>query len=97
MMRKRTRRIEFLQERRRKNYFRLRYLLDMRRHCLDKFIAAELDKKIRREKRRYDATSRTLSITPKSPSHTDIARILGLPKGTIDSGYFYIRQAEKKK
>jgi hypothetical protein len=55
-----------------------------------------LDKKIRREKRRYAAVTRTLSITPKSPSHHDIARILGIPKGTIDSGYFYIRKTEER-
>jgi DNA-directed RNA polymerase specialized sigma24 family protein len=96
MMRNRTKRIQSLQERRRRNYFRLRYFLDMRRNCVDKFQAEDLDKKICLEQTRYEAVSKILAITPKSPSHNDIARILGLPKGTIDSVYYYIRRSGKK-
>jgi hypothetical protein len=96
-MGRRTRRIQVLQEKRRRNYFRLRYFLELQRNCRDKFYAEKLEGQIRKEKRRYETVSRILAITPKSPSHSDIARILGLPKGTIDSGYFYIRRLQDGK
>jgi hypothetical protein len=95
-MRNRTRRIQFLIEKRRRTYFRLHYFLELRRTCRDRFRAIKLEKQIRKEKRRHEAVNRILSITPKSPSHSDIARILGLPKGTIDSGYFYIRRLQRR-
>jgi hypothetical protein len=95
-MRNRTRRIQFLIEKRRRTYFRLHYFLELRRTCRDRFRAIKLEMQIRKEKHRHEAVNRILSITPKSPSHSDIARILGLPKGTIDSGYFYIRRLQKR-
>jgi hypothetical protein len=95
-MQNRTRRVQHLKEKQRNGYFRVHVLLDMRKHCLDKFRASELDKKIRKEKQRLESIHRILSTTPKGPSHTDIARILGLPKGTIDSGFFYLRGKFKK-
>ncbi|MDR1625351.1 MAG: hypothetical protein LBT33_02330 [Spirochaetia bacterium] len=93
----RTRRIQFLVEKRRRVYFRIHYYHELLRSCRDRFHAAELERKIRKEKRRYETVNRILSNTPKSPSHSDIARILGLPKGTVDSGFFYIRRTLKRK
>jgi hypothetical protein len=93
----RTRRIQGLLEKRRRTYFRLHYFLELLRNCRDRFREAELERKIRKEKRRCERINKILAITPKSPSHSDIARILGLPKGTVDSGYFYIRRSQKRK
>jgi hypothetical protein len=95
-MRDRTDRIRGLKEQRRDNYFRIKYFLDMKKNCRDRFRSADLDKKIRRETKRYAAVCRRLSSAPKAPSHTDIARIMGVPKGTIDSGFFYIRKATEE-
>jgi hypothetical protein len=94
-MRSRTERIKRLKEKQRESYFLIKYFMEMRKNCRDKFREAELDKKISREKRRFETTVRSLSLTPRGPSHGDIARILGVPKGTVDSGFFYIRMAEK--
>jgi hypothetical protein len=92
----RTERIKYLTQRRRESYFRLRYFMEAREVCRDRFEAAKLDKKIEREKKRFEAALKTLSITPRGPSHGDIARVLGIPKGTIDSGFFYIRMPGKR-
>jgi DNA-directed RNA polymerase specialized sigma24 family protein len=94
-MHSRTERIKQLKEKRRQSYFLIKYFMEVRKTSRDKFHAAELDKKINREKRRLDAAGRSLSATPRGASHSDIARILGVPKGTIDSGFFYIRMLEK--
>ncbi|MDR1316380.1 MAG: hypothetical protein LBK13_05855 [Spirochaetales bacterium] len=97
IMGSRQRRIGRLIERRRRNYFRLQYFLELRRYCRDSFHAEELEKRIRRERKLCESVSRTLAATPKSPPHSDIAGILGIPKGTVDSGYFYMRRARKGK
>jgi hypothetical protein len=94
-MRGRTERIKYLKEKRRQCYFRIRYFMEARQVCRDRFRAAELEKKILRERKRFEAALRSLSATPRGASHSDIARILGIPKGTIDSGFFYIRMVEK--
>jgi hypothetical protein len=96
-MRGRTERIRFLTEKRRESYFLLHYFMDMRKGCREKFRAAELDKKIRRERRHIDCARKILAITPRGATNSDIARILGLPKGTIDSKYFYLQKNEKLK
>jgi hypothetical protein len=97
VMGNRIRRTELLLERRRRGYFRLQYFAGLRRICRDKFQELDLEKRIGREKRRCGAVDRTLAVIPKSPSHGDIARILGIPKGTIDSSYFYMRRAWERK
>ena len=96
VMRDRTERIRSLSELRRQSYFLLHYLLDQRKGCHDKFRLLEIDKKIHKERRHIEYARRTLSITPKGPSNNDIARLLGVPKGTIDSGIYYLKGAGKR-
>ena len=96
-MRTRTRRLRQLAERRRKVIFRIRFLQDMRENSRDVFYAERLDGKIRREQERLENIHKALSITPRGPSHTVISRILGIPKGTVDSGMYYMRSVMKKK
>ena len=43
--------------------------------------------------RKYIAAAReTLAHIPRTPTNWDIALILGIPKGTVDSGLFYLKQ-----
>jgi DNA-directed RNA polymerase specialized sigma24 family protein len=93
-MRKRTERIRSLEEGRRRTYLRLRYLTEEKRACQDEFLLAKLNKKIRREKKNYETAWKILAQAPKAPSHSDIARILGIPKGTVDTGFHYIKKGE---
>ncbi len=91
-MRRRSARISLLRERRARNYFRLRLLGEERGSCDDPDRAARLERKIALEKERFRRACEALSRVPRSPSHRDIARILGIPKGTVDSGLHYLKK-----
>ena len=91
-MRRRTERIAILTERRTRNYFRIRLLTEERRSCGNKETAARLDRRIAKERERYRRAGEILSRVPRTPSHRDIARILGLPKGTVDSGFHFLKK-----
>jgi hypothetical protein len=69
--------------------------MEEKRNCRDEFVLAELDKKILREKKNYETAGKILAQAPKAPSHSDIARILGIPKGTVDSGFHYIKKNDR--
>ncbi|MDR2589136.1 MAG: hypothetical protein LBC67_06885 [Spirochaetales bacterium] len=92
IMRRRTERVKKLMDKRRRNYLRIRYLLEEKENCTDDFTSSEIDKKIRKERRCYRNTDKRLSRAPLSPSHKDIARILGMSKGTVDSGFYYLKK-----
>jgi len=42
-------------------------------------------------RRRIAKTSRRMEVQTLTPTHTDLARILGVPKGSIDSTMYYLR------
>lgn len=91
-MSRRTERIRLLEERRSRNYFRIRLLREERKNCSVPLHMARLDRKISREQKNYATNSRLLARVPKAPSHSDIARILGMPKGSVDSGFHYLKK-----
>ena len=90
-LRKRTDRIKHLEQRRSRNYFRILCWQEDKRNCEDKYILRLLDEKIFKEKRCYDYTGNILARASRTPSHNAISHVLGIPKGTIDSSYFYMR------
>jgi hypothetical protein len=92
IMRRRTERVKKLSDKRRRNYLRIRYLLEEKENCTDDFARSEIDRKIRKERRCYRNTDKRLSQAPRGPSHKDIARILGMSKGTVDSGFYYLKK-----
>ncbi len=95
-MRKRLDRISKLTSRRNRNYFRIRFLSEEKQLCLNPDRISTIDRQIANEKKRYDRTTYDIGRVPKSPTHRDIARILGLPKGSVDSGFYYLKKYLKR-
>ncbi len=48
--------------------------------------------KLDREKQNLRKSEESLNKIPKSPTHLQIAHVLGIPKGTVDSGLHYINK-----
>ncbi len=55
----------------------------------------KLDRQIRRLRRILRKTEFEISRVPLSPSHSSIARELGVPKGTVDTGIYWINRKLK--
>jgi len=47
-------------------------------------------------KRRMEQTITEISRIPRSPTHQEIANVMGYPKGTVDSGLYYIKNSFEK-
>lgn len=58
-------------------------------------VKEELFRRLLLEKRRLGETIKELSKVPLSPTHCDIAELLHVPKGSVDSGIFYLKIALK--
>ena len=86
-------RIDELRERRNAHFFRI--------YCFQEQISLSpevtsrrlLARAMTKERRRLAATLDEISRIPASPTHRDIAEILGIPKGSVDSGLFYLRNS----
>jgi len=91
-MRKRLDRIARLTARRNRNYFRIRFLSEEKHQCQNPDRIHTIDRQIADERKRYERTTRDIGRVPKSPTHRDIARILGLPKGSVDSRFYYLKK-----
>lgn len=85
-------RLECLRLRRNRNYLRMHYLGEELLHCTDDGKKRSLRKKLVREHRLYDSTNREIARVPKTPTHREIARLLGLPKGSVDSSCHYLKR-----
>lgn len=53
----------------------------------------DLEKKLQKQRNYMRKLQENLRKASLAPSHRDIARITGLPKGSVDSGLYYIRKA----
>ena len=60
---------------------------------LDRVELRRLDRLIRQEKVHLENARRELSKVPVSPTHRDIADVLDMPKGSVDSALYYMRTA----
>jgi hypothetical protein len=49
--------------------------------------------KLEGEKKRLAAALDEMSRVPTAPTHRDIAAALGVPKGSVDSGIYYLKNA----
>jgi len=77
----------------RNNYFsRIQYYQTLLYDELDPQKRETLQEKISRLKKRLADTRREISRVPARPTHGEIARLLGVPKGTVDSGLHYFRK-----
>ena len=90
---RRTDRIRRLQDRRTRNFFRILCLLEERNHCSRQERILGLDFRIQQERLRFEKAGNDLSRVPKSPPHREIARILGIPKGSVDSCFYYLKKS----
>ena len=86
-------RMELLRQKRNRTFLRIyRIHEDMFRDydCRNK---ETLLNKLIQEKKRLAAVIDEMSRVPASPTHKDIAAVLGIPKGSIDSGIYYLKNA----
>ena len=54
-------------------------------------LREELDDKMALYRRRLRRLESQIRHIPMAPSNADIAALLGMPKGSVDSGLFYLR------
>lgn len=85
-------RLESLREKRNRAFFKLR--------CLEQELGQsgccetdrnEIVKRIEIERRRMHEAQNEIARTPRMPTHKDIAEVLGVPKGSVDSGLYYLK------
>lgn len=92
-MTRRERRAAKLRERRNRAFLKLRMLQDRRDITPDGEGTAELDRQIVNTRMRLKMARLCLSRVPRHPTHDDLARIMSIPRGTVDSSLYYLRQA----
>ena len=78
-----------VQERRNHAWFQVRCLQYRLRLVLEDDEREAVTRRVAMWHRRYEHALRVLARMHCGPSHADIARILGVPKGTVDSSIFY--------
>jgi hypothetical protein len=80
------------QIRRNRAWFRMRYL----QYRLDQVTEEDARKRLLLDlsawRHRYDQARRVLQKMQDGPSHMQIAAVLEIPKGTVDSGVFYAKR-----
>jgi hypothetical protein len=78
-----------VEERRDRAWFQVRCLQYRLRLVLEDDEREAVNRRLAMWRRRYEHALRVLSRMHCGPSHADIARVLGVPKGTVDSSVFY--------
>ena len=92
----RSERLEYLREKRNKIYFNMRIL---EHDALTAYTPDEkitIYKKIDEFKRRLKNIQGKISRVLQAPTHTEIADVLSIPKGSVDSGVYYLRNSVKR-
>lgn len=82
-----------LSQRRNACYFRIYCLQEQLRLAAEEPVRAELTRQMLVEKDRLIAILKELAHIPLSPTHRDIAEVLGIPKGTVDSSLYYLKES----
>jgi len=91
------RRREILTLKRNENYFRLNLHEKKKYVCADRNESAVLENRIKLYRRRLRRLDNQLNAITMVPSNEDIARLLEIPKGSVDSGLFYLRSYLEKR
>jgi hypothetical protein len=76
-------------ERRDRAWFQVRCLQYRLQLVLDDDEREVVNRRLAMWRRRYEHARHVLARMHCGPSHADIARVLGVPKGTVDSSVFY--------
>ncbi len=87
-----ARRLAWLGERRNNAFSRGRLAEEELAGCVDPDRAAELRARICRYRQRMRAAADRMSRVRLAPTNAEIAALLGVPKGTVDSGLFWLKR-----
>lgn len=89
---KRSERLTMLREKRNNAYMKLLYKQSRYSEEIEPEKKRKLELQIERLKKRLDDTRYEISRVPCRPTHIEIAELLKVPKGTVDSGLYYFRK-----
>ncbi len=81
-----------MRKRRDQAFFRLHFFETRLRIETDRDQRIRLARLINLERVHLENARRALSRVPVCPTHRDIADVLGIPKGSVDSGLYYLRR-----
>lgn len=97
LMKRKFERKKRLETKRCENYSRLTLAEIRQSEETDVASVLRLDEKIILYKRRLKRLDRQLSRIPLYPSNEELSDLLGLPKGSVDSGLFYLKSYLEKR
>lgn len=92
---RRSGRLNELREKRNNYFTKRRYKQIQLSEETDREKREILKDQISRLKKRLDDTRHEISRVPVRPTHSEIAELLNVPKGTVDSGLHYFRKKYK--
>ena len=92
---KRSERLMMLREKRNNTYMKMLYKQTRYSEESDPEKKEFLLNQIQRLKKRLNDTRYEISRVPSRPTHSEIAELLNVPKGTVDSGLYYFRKKHK--
>ena len=95
-MDKRLRRVKQMEKRRNCAFFEFHLLQEKFSFTLDKEEKKMLDDQIKKLRKKITNMNRDISNAITRPTHKDLADVLQIPKGSIDSGIFYIKNSFKE-
>jgi len=93
---KRLDRIKIIRDRRNSAFFKFHLLQEKISFAEDENEKLELKEEISKIREKIYKMNKTISKAPTRPTHKDIADILGIPRGSIDSGIHYIKSSFKE-
>jgi DNA-directed RNA polymerase specialized sigma24 family protein len=84
-----------LRRRRDQAFFRLKLFETRLKHETNRRELTRLEKLTRQEREHLKNARHELARVPVSPTHRDIAEVLDMPKGSVDSALYYMRTSLK--
>ncbi|MEW5816176.1 MAG: hypothetical protein AB1798_12375 [Spirochaetota bacterium] len=95
-MEARKKRIAALEAKRNKSLFKIFYLHEQLVKEYENENRSRVFLELIKEKKRIAEAMDEISRVPLTPTHRDIAEVLGVPKGSVDSGLYYLKNAFKE-
>lgn len=86
-------RLMHLSEKRNGCFFRIYCLQEQLRLVVEHSVRVALARQLASEELRLASMLDEISRVPIDPTHRDIAEVLGIPKGSVDSGLYYLKDA----
>ncbi|MBN2655904.1 MAG: hypothetical protein JXR86_02515 [Spirochaetales bacterium] len=92
MLHERSGRLSDLREKRNNYFSKMQYFQILLSEEINPDKIRILKGKISSLKKRLEDTRKEIAKVPVRPTHSEIAELLGIPKGTVDSGLHYFRK-----